>query len=41
MPIRLHRFTVEEYHRMGEAGVFREADRVELIERWPSALGGP
>lgn len=26
------RFTVEEYHRMGEAGIFREDDRVELIE---------
>jgi Uma2 family endonuclease len=25
-------FTVEEYHRMGEAGVFSEDDRVELIE---------
>jgi len=27
-----HRFTVEEYHRMGEAGIFTEDDRVELIE---------
>ena len=26
------RFTVEEYHRMGQAGVFTEDDRVELIE---------
>ena len=26
-----HRFTVEEYHRMGEAGVLDEA-RVELID---------
>jgi Uma2 family endonuclease len=25
-------FTVEEYHRMGEAGVLTEDDRVELIE---------
>ena len=25
-------FTVEEYHRMGGAGVFSEDDRVELIE---------
>jgi Uma2 family endonuclease len=24
-------FTVDEYHRMGEAGIFTEADRVELI----------
>mgnify|MGYP005850732689 CR=1 FL=1 len=27
-----HRFTVEEYHRMGTAGIFSEDDRVELIE---------
>jgi Uma2 family endonuclease len=27
-----HRFTVEQYHRMGEAGVFGEEDRVELID---------
>ena len=26
------RFTVEEYHRMAQAGVFTEDDRVELIE---------
>lgn len=26
-----HRFDVEEYHRMGEAGLFTEDDRVELI----------
>ena len=25
-------FTVDEYHRMGEAGIFTEDDRVELIE---------
>lgn len=25
-------FTTEEYHRMGEAGILREDDRVELIE---------
>jgi hypothetical protein len=29
---RRHRFTAEEYHRMGEAGLFGEDDRVELIE---------
>lgn len=27
-----HRFTLHEYHRMGEAGIFHEDDRVELIE---------
>lgn len=27
-----HAFTVEEYHRMAEAGIFTEDDRVELIE---------
>ena len=25
-------FTVDEYHRMGEVGVFSEDDRVELME---------
>ncbi len=27
-----HRLTVDEYHRMGEAGIFGEDDRVELID---------
>jgi Uma2 family endonuclease len=27
-----HRFSVDEYHRMGEAGLFGEDDRIELIE---------
>lgn len=27
-----HRLTVEDYHRMGEAGILTEDDRVELIE---------
>jgi Uma2 family endonuclease len=33
MAVRLktHRFTVDEYHRMGEAGIFSEDDRVELL----------
>ena len=26
-----HRFTVEEFHKMGEAGIFGEDDRVELV----------
>lgn len=29
--VRRRRFTVEEYHRMGEAGILREDERVELI----------
>lgn len=29
---RLKRFTVEDYHRMGDAGILGEDDRVELIE---------
>ena len=32
MPLTRHRFTVDEYHRMGEAGIFDEDDRVELID---------
>lgn len=27
-----YRFTVQEYHRMAEAGIFREDDRLELLE---------
>jgi Uma2 family endonuclease len=27
-----HRFTVEEYHKMAEAGIFGEDDRIELID---------
>jgi Uma2 family endonuclease len=30
--IRRRRFTVEEYHKMGEAGILGEDDRVELID---------
>jgi Uma2 family endonuclease len=31
MPLTEHRFTVAQYHRMGETGIFHEDDRVELI----------
>ena len=31
-PLTRYRFTVKEFHRMGEAGIFTEDDRVELIE---------
>lgn len=31
-PLRRHRLTVENYYKIGEAGVFKEKDRVELIE---------
>ena len=29
--VRRRRFTAEEYHRMGEAGILRRDERVELI----------
>ncbi len=32
MEVRRWRFTVHDYHRMGEAGILQEDDRVELIE---------
>ena len=34
MSVRLlkRRFTVEEYHRIAQAGILSEDDRVELIE---------
>ena len=28
----VHRFTVDDFARMGEAGIFTEDDRVELID---------
>ena len=30
--LRRHRYTLDDYHRMGEAGIFHEDSRVELIE---------
>jgi Uma2 family endonuclease len=30
--VKRRRFTVHDYHRMGEAGILHEDDRVELIE---------
>jgi len=30
-PVAHHRFTVDEYHRMAEAGIFDEDSRVELL----------
>lgn len=30
-PVTRHRFTTEEYHKMGETGIFHEDDQVELV----------
>jgi len=32
--VPVHRFTVDEYHRMIAAGILDENDRVELLEGW-------
>ena len=37
-------FTIDEFHRMAEAGVFREDDRLELLDGeivQMTAVGGP
>jgi Uma2 family endonuclease len=33
-PFPIRPFTVDEYHRMIQAGIFTENDRVELLEGW-------
>jgi Uma2 family endonuclease len=33
-PFPVRRFTVDEYHRMIQAGILTEDDRVELLEGW-------
>lgn len=33
-PLPFHRFTVEQYHRLGELGILTPEDRVELLEGW-------
>lgn len=43
-PVVTHRFTVDEYYRMAQAGIFTEDDRVELIEGQiveMAPIGGP
>ena len=31
-PIRRHRLTLDEYHRLGEAGILGEDDRVDSLK---------
>ncbi|MBI4612325.1 MAG: Uma2 family endonuclease [Planctomycetes bacterium] len=33
-PVSVHRFTVDQYHRLGELGILVEDDRVELLAGW-------
>jgi len=44
MPLTHRRFTVDEYHRMAEAGILTEDERVELLDGWivpMSPIGSP
>jgi Putative restriction endonuclease len=34
LPMAIHRFTVDQYHRLGDAGILTPEDRVELIDGW-------
>ncbi len=33
-PLQLRRFSVEQYHQLGELGVLTSEDKVELLEGW-------
>ncbi len=33
-PLQIRRFTVEQYHQLGELGLLTPEDRVELLEGW-------
>ena len=33
-PLAMHRFSVDDYHRMGDVCILCEDDRVELLEGW-------
>ena len=34
LALPIHRFTIEQYHRMGDLGLLTPEDRVELLEGW-------
>lgn len=42
-PFPVRRFSVDEYHRLGETGVLTEEDQVELLEGWlvPKMIRNP